>query len=177
MKRIFLSIVILCLFLSGCTEPEDFIENVPFPETAELLHEEDVKNGRVVLYYDENGFRMAFYSYSKKNWNQTGNTELEPEEGLSWAMSNDPTVPVTIFAGVITDEKVDRVIVKQKTMKQKANIVDAKGKRVWFTIFDILESSGPGEPDPLKIEAYDANSNIIWKNGVYEDGSFSGRTD
>lgn len=90
-------------------------------------------------------------------------------------MINNPDM--AIFAGIITDEKITEVIVKQRTVEHTAKIIDINdGKRYWFTTFDELEEPLNGEADPLKIEAYDNEGNIYWKSGVYEDGLFEGRT-
>lgn len=177
MNKLYSSFFIICLLLSGCATQEEFIESVHYPESTVSLYKENVNNGKVVLYYDETGFRMAFYSYKRKTWNHTANAELSPKEGFAWTMNNNPYIPVTMFAGVITDKEINRVMVKQKTIEQEAKIIDTKeGIRIWFAIFDILEDADPGESDPLKVEAFDSNGNIVWKNGVYKEGFFSGKT-
>lgn len=62
-------------------------------------------------------------------------------------------------------------------MEQKAIIIETDdGKRVWFAAFDILEESDNGQPDPLKIEAYYKEGQLCWKDGVYEDGYYRGKT-
>ena len=92
-------------------------------------------------------------------------------------MNNDPSIPLAMFAGVIVNDKIEQVIVKQKTLEKEAKIIETdEGMRVWFTIFDILEEQDSGEPDPLKVEALDGNGNILWKDSIYDDGAFSGKT-
>ncbi len=67
--------------------------------------------------------------------------------------------------------------VKQRTIEQEAKIIDIpEDERYWFTTFDVLEESQNGEPDPLKIEAFDISGELYWKSGVYEGGMFEGRT-
>ncbi|MCA1029712.1 hypothetical protein LCL95_01545 [Bacillus timonensis] len=174
--------VSLLLFISACTTEknyiEDFYQNVPQQESTFILHELKLKNGILLLYQDKTGYRQAFYSKGKQVWSLTANAELKPSDGISWLMNNDPTIPLAMFGGVLTDDQIQKVVVKQKTLVQEASILDSgKGYRVWYALFDRLENPSPGEPDPLKIEAFDLEGDILWKNGVYEDGLFSGRTD
>ena len=69
-------------------------------------------------------------------------------------MINDVKTPIFTLAGVITNDEITDVIVKQKTEEKTANILYTKdGLKVWYAYFDILEEPNPGEPDPLKIEA------------------------
>ena len=85
-------------------------------------------------------------------------------------MINNPKIPITMFGGIITNEQITTVLVKQKTIEKEATIVETnEGFRGWYVTFDSLENANPGEPDPLKIEAFDTNGNILWKDGVYED--------
>lgn len=60
--RKLIMLLILGLLLSGCsrnTEGE-FSEHVPFPKSTEILYEQTVEKGTIVLYKDESGFRHAF---------------------------------------------------------------------------------------------------------------------
>src|SRR5690606_1910988 len=100
---------------------------------------------------------------------------INPDDGFDWVMNNNPTVPITLFGGTITNDEITTVVVKQKTMEKEATIIKTDdGLRYWFLTFNTLEDSDPGEPDPLKIEAFDKNGNVLWKDGVYEDGYYSG---
>jgi hypothetical protein len=153
------------------------MEVAPYPQSTEILYEEYIENGTMLLYKDESGFRQAFYSEKEGYWSHTGNAELNPKDGFTWNMNNNPNIPLAMFSGVITEDKIQQVIVKQKTVEQEAKIIVTKeGYRIWYANFDILEEPSHGEPDPLKIEAFDIHGNVLWKDGVYENGLFSGRT-
>lgn len=155
---------------------EKIMENVVYPQSTVIIYKENFKNGVIVLYKDKTGFRSDFFILKENYFVHGGNAELNPEDGLSWTMRNDPHIPIALFGGVITDEMIEKVIVKQRTVEQKAKIIDINdGKRYWFAIFDVLEEPLNGEADPLKIEAYDKEGNLYWKSGVYEDGLFEGR--
>ena len=95
---------------------------------------------------------------------------------MDWVMINNPKVPLALYGGIITNKQITTVLVKQKTIEKEATIVEtAEGLRYWFVTFDSLEDADPGEPDPLIIEAYDSSGNVLWKEGVYEGGHFSGK--
>ncbi|KEF37113.1 hypothetical protein M670_03706 [Schinkia azotoformans MEV2011] len=156
---------------------EKIMENVAYPQSTEIIYKENFKNGIIVLYQDRTGFRSDFFIIKENYFVKGGNAELNPEGGLSWTMRNDPHIPIVLFGGVITDEKIEEIIVKQRTVEQKARIIDTDyGKRYWFATFEVLEESLHGEGDPLKIEAYDDKGNLYWKSGVYDEGLYEGRT-
>lgn len=179
MKKFVLLFTII-LIIAACSNKtikitNEFLEKVPYPKSTEIIYEENVKDGEIILYKDQTGFRIAFRSDKTGDWIQSSNAELKPKDGFDWTMNNDPTIPIVMFAGVITTEKIKQVIVKQRTVENEAKIIEnEEGLRFWFTTFDTLEESYSGEPDPLKIEAFDSNGNLFWKEGVYEDGAFRG---
>lgn len=182
MKKLTFMFIILLPIITACSyntsqNTEGFIESVPYPKSTEILYEENVENGKIILYKDDTGFRIAFNSHKKGYWIHSSNAELKPKDEFVWTMDNDPSIPLAMFAGVIVNEKIEQVIVKQKTLEKEAKIIETdEGMRVWFTIFDILEEQDSGEPDPLKVEALDGNGNILWKDGIYDNGAFSGKT-
>ena len=176
-------IISIVLITSACTlkESDDIekqiMKKVPFPQSTIILHTEKFNEGEVILYEDESGFRAAFFSAKDDYILSSSNAEVNPKDGFTWTMGNDPNVPFVLFSGVITDEKIEEVVVKQKTLGRKAKIIETnEGKRIWYATFDVLEKADIGKPDPLKIEAYDNEGNIYWKDGVYEEGLFRGKT-
>ncbi|MFK4170131.1 hypothetical protein ACI2LM_28195 [Paenibacillus lautus] len=175
-KRISL-LILLMAFITGCSvSTEDkidkLLEKTPYPKTFELLYQEEVENGMIVLYKDESGFRHAYFSNKTKYWNISGNAELNPIDGFTWGMTNDPNIPKLTFAGLITDDEIQNVNVRQTTLNQQAQIVSTDQGRFWFTYFDYLEESS----DHLKIEALAGNGDIVWKDGVYDGKYYHGRT-
>jgi len=184
-KYIGLLVIIISIILitSACSvEKNNDIENlimkkVQFPQSTVIFHTEKFKDGEILLYEDQFGYRAAFFSVKDDYFSSSSNAEVNPKDGFTWTMVNDPNVPVVVFSGVITDDKIEEVIVKQKTLERKAKIIEIKErKRIWFATFEVLEKADNGKPDPLKIEAYDNEGNIYWKDGVYEEGFFRGRT-
>jgi hypothetical protein len=178
-KRISL-MILLMIFITGCSiSSEDkihkLLEKTSYPKTFELLYQEEVENGMVVLYKDESGFRHAFFSNKTEYWNISGNAELNPKDGFTWGMTNDPNIPKLTFAGLITDDEIQNVMVRQKTLNQQAKIVSTEQGRFWFTYFDNLEEA-PGQSDPLKIEALSGNGDIVWKDGIYDGKYYHGKT-
>lgn len=89
--RRFSFIIILIIIITGCSvSNEDKINKLiekTKSETFELLYQEKVKKGMIVLYKDELGFRHAFYSNKTEYWNTSGNAELSPNDGLTWGMT------------------------------------------------------------------------------------------
>ncbi|PQP87444.1 hypothetical protein CPT76_24260 [Paenibacillus sp. AR247] len=172
-RRIFLFILLMIL-ITGCSSTEDKIDKLlektgkPF----ELLYQEEVENGMIVLYKDESGFRHAYFSNKTKYWNISGNAELNPIDGFTWGMTNDPNIPKLTFAGLIIDDEIQNVIVRQTTVNQQAKIVSTDQGRFWFTYFDNLDESS----DHLKIEALAGNGDIVWKDGVYDGKYYHGKT-
>lgn len=172
---IFIMITGACSVNKQTNVEEQIMERVPFPKSTNILHIEDHKDGKMILYKDKIGFRAFFYIEKDDYFQGTANAELNPQDGFDWTMTNNPDM--AIFAGIITDEKITKVIVKQRTVEHIAKIIDINDdKRYWFTTFDELEKPLNGEADPLKIEAYDKEGNLYWKSGVYEDGAYEGRT-
>ncbi|WP_394190668.1 hypothetical protein [Paenisporosarcina quisquiliarum] len=187
MKLRYLSILVIIisivLITSACNlKDSDNVENqimkkVPFPQSTNILHTENYKDGTIILYEDQTGFRADFFSIKDDYFSGGGNANGNPKDGFNWTMRNSPKIPLVLFAGVITDEEIKEVIVKQKTLKRNAKIIEInEGKRIWFTTFDVLEKADNGKSDPLKIEAYDNEGNMYWKDGIYEEGYFYGRT-
>ncbi len=170
MKKIKI-ILILGLLLIGCSNNTEQIatEQFPHPESTEILYEEEIERGKIILYKDETGFRHAFVSEGDSiNWINSGNAELNPEDGCTWTMINDVKTPIFTVAGVITNNEITDVVVKQKTIEKAGNIIQTEeGLTLWYTYFDILVEPNPGEPDPLKIEALSKEGDILWKDGVY----------
>lgn len=168
-------ISILLLLQTACSNTssstEDFLESVPYPKSTKILDKQQKDDYEVVFYKDESGFRIAYKKLVDEYWTNTGNGEINPDDGLDWVMINNPKVPVTLFGGIITNEQITTVLVKQKTIEKEATIVMTdEGLRCWFVTFDSLEDADPGEPDPLKVEAFDNDGNVLWKDGVYEVG-------
>lgn len=182
MKKKLLLVSIVLLLQTGCSysfsinSTEDFLESVPHPKSTEILDKLQKEDYEVVFYEDETGFRIGYKKSDDEYWTHTGNGEIDPDDGMDWVMINNPQVPLTLFGGVITNEQITSVLVKQKTIEKEAAIVEnAEGMRCWFVTFDTLEEADAGEPDPLKIEAFDSNGNVLWKDGIYKDGQFSGK--
>lgn len=177
MPFLFISLLIIsaCSLNESNNVEEQFLKRVAHPQSTKILHIENHVNGKIYLYEDKSGFRASFYKEKEDYFQSTSNAEANPEDGFSWTMANNPDL--VLFAGVITDEQIEKVIVKQRTFEQMAKIINIiDGKRYWFTTFDVLEESVNGEGDPLKIEAFDKEGNLYWKSGVYKDGLFQGRT-
>jgi len=183
-KYISVSIIItIVLIISACTLKESevietqIMDKVPFPQSTIIWHTEKFNDGEIILYEDKSGFRAAFFSAKDDYFFGTGNAEVNPKDGFTWAMIHDPTAPFVLFSGVITDERIEEVVVKQITLEKKAKIIETnEGKTIWYATFDVLENADSGKPDPLKIEAYDSEGNIYWKDGYYEEGFFRGKT-
>lgn len=172
MRKLFL--LSFCLILVSCSEKtvmsssQKFINHVPFPKSTTLLYKEKIEAGTIYLYKDKSGFSHAFSSNDFKIWFNSSNGEVDPKDGFDWTMNNAPEVPIVTFAGVIKNEEIKVVMVKQKTLEKKAKIFKTKqGVRVWFATFKFLEDADKGKPDPLKIEAYSKDGKLIWKDGVY----------
>ncbi|MFC4808613.1 hypothetical protein [Paenibacillus sp. GCM10023250] len=144
-------------------------------KSFDLIYQEKAENGLFVLFKDEFGFRHAFFSNKLKVWNVSGNTEASPEDGFTWTMTNAPNIPILTFAGVITNEAIQTVIVKQRTLTKQAKIITTTQGRVWFTHFDELEAAASGQPDPLKIEALSRDGRVIWREGIYDGMYYRGR--
>jgi len=172
MKNIIFVFSICLIFITGCSKDssknvEKFIETVPFPKSTKILDEQEIDHYKVVFYSDETGYRFAYKQNNADRWTHTGNGEINPDDGFDWVMINNPLIPVAFFGGIITNNQITSVKVKQKTSEKSAQIIDSNdGLRYWFS-FDKLESPESGKSDPLKIEAYDKNRNIVWKDGVY----------
>lgn len=171
-------IIIVIIIITGCSvlnedELNKLIEKTQ-SGTFELLYQEDVEKGMIVLYKDESGFRHAFFSNKKEYWNTSGNAELNPKDGFTWGMTNDPNIPILTFAGLINDDEIQNVMVRQNTLNQQAKIISTEQGRYWFTYFDYLEEA-PGQPDPLKIEALSGDGEIVWKDGVYDGELYRGK--
>ncbi|MDQ0257147.1 hypothetical protein J2S74_004593 [Evansella vedderi] len=96
--------------------------------------------------------------------------EPSPEDGINW--SSGTLNSVSQHGGIITDEEIARVSVKQQSGQQEATIKQMEDVvRVWFASF------GDWENRDLTIEAFDKDGYVLWKGGWDEGQYFSGRTD
>ncbi|MBP1933369.1 hypothetical protein [Ammoniphilus resinae] len=178
MKNVIFFITFITI-LAGCTLSNNdivmkqFMEKAPNPESIVVLHKEELNNGIIILYKDESGFRHAFFSEKLGYWNMSGNAELNPKDGFNWTMNNDSNIPIVTFAGVLTNDKIKKVMIKQETLESQAKIIETEQGRIWFTYFDTLENANP---DPLKVEALSDSGQIVWKEGIYDGKFFSGVT-
>jgi hypothetical protein len=179
-KRLSLFIVLI-LFATGCTLSSEekmdiLLQKIGNSKALELLYQQKVDGGMFVLYKDDSGFRHAFFSNKTGYWNVSANSELNPSDGFTWGMTNDPNIPKATFAGVITNDRIQKVIVRQKSSDKQAEIVKTEQGCFWFTYFDKLDAATNGQADPLKIEALSSEGNLIWKDGVYDGKYFRGET-
>ncbi|SFJ59912.1 Integrase core domain-containing protein [Paenibacillus sp. UNC496MF] len=154
--------------------PGDIIDTISVPaeidsllektqsKMFDLIYQEKVEKGLIILFKDEFGFRHAFFSNKMEVWNISGNTELSPKEGFTWTMTNDPNIPILTFAGLITDKDIQTVIVKQKSSTSQAKIITTTQGRFWFTHFDYLEGTS-GQSDPLKLKLYQVMARLFGK--------------
>jgi hypothetical protein len=173
-KGILFSIILGLLLTIACSKQDKnsstdvFKGNVPYSKSDIVYYREDLEKGSIVLYKkDTSGFRLAFFSNKLKEWHVSiGNgVEINPKEGVGWTMVNEAQTPIVIFAGVISNNQIKSIVVKQKTLEKNAKIIKVnQDLSVWFVIFDVLEY---GIPDPLKIEGMSDKGEILWKNGVY----------
>lgn len=168
-KRIKIIIIVGMLLIIGILILNKYIsvdvsKNVPY-EKSDILYQENLEKGNIVLYKSSTGFRHAFYSNELNRWNVSLNAEMNPAEGVSWTMINDTKTPIFTLAGIISNSQVKKILVKQKTVEKNAKIIKIDDNfSVWYVTFDVLEK---GTPDPLKIEASSDTGEILWKDGVY----------
>ncbi|WP_332646848.1 hypothetical protein [Lysinibacillus sp. 54212] len=150
---------------------QGFMETVPHPESTEILYEHKTDDYEVIFYTDESGFRIGYKPTDHEVWTHTGNGEENPEDGFEWVMDHNHYIPVALFGGIITDEKITSVKVMQQTLEQQGTVFQLNDMKVWYAVFDTLES---GTPDPLKIEAYNDGQQVVWRHGIYDNGLESG---
>lgn len=165
------------LLLTACNPvKEDFLKSVPNPDDAHYLHEIQREKADIVLYQDNDGLHLAYKKYAGKEWMFTSSLDFDMQDGFSWTMNNMPPLRVVLFAGLITDDEMTKVVVKQKTLQKEATIFQTDdGQRVWFATFDTLEDGDKNGPDPLKIEVLNDSDKLLWKSGIYEDGLYEGK--
>ncbi|RXT03934.1 hypothetical protein [Ammoniphilus sp. CFH 90114] len=179
MKRIMILLIFLTI-LAGCSLSnndkimDQFMGKAPYAESIVVLHKEELDRGIMMLFKDESGFRHALFSRKLGYWNMSGNAELNPKDGFTWTMSNDPNIPIVTFAGIVTNDEIKKVMVRQETLSEQAKIIETEQGRVWFTYFDTLENA---DPAPLKIEALSDRGQILWKEGIYDGKLFRGETE
>ncbi|MGM9988968.1 MAG: hypothetical protein ACI35O_17305, partial [Bacillaceae bacterium] len=138
---------------------KDFMDYVPHPKSTVLLHQQKIKNGTLYVYKDETGLRQMFISNDLKVNNNSANVELKPKEGISWGMLDNQKVSIVSLAGMVTNEDIQSVVVKQGAEEKQATIVETQEGRMWSTYFeDTLE--------PFKTEARSSDGRLIWENPV-----------
>jgi hypothetical protein len=153
------------------------LKTAPFPKSTRVLYDNRELDRRITLLQDESGLRLGMYDDQDKRWGISGNAEVAPADGLSWTMLNDTGIPRVVFGGVLTDDNITTVLIKQKTIEKYAIILTANNLRVWYVSFELLEKADPGGFDPLKIEASAADGTVLWKSGVYGSTFINGRVD
>lgn len=155
---------------------DDFMKLTSYPASTEILYTTEQDDNFIVFYKDEKGFHIGYKLEQVDYWSFTGNGGMATNDGFELAMNNNPTIPHVMLGGIIPDASITQVVVKQRTVQQKATIINQGDYKLWFTQFEELESADPTvSGDPLKIEAYNADGTLVWRHGIYENGLESGR--
>lgn len=170
-KSIMFLIILVISLTIGCSRQAKKVsvevseKNVPYSKSDVVFYQEDLGKGTIVLYKDNTGFRHAFFSNKLKAWSVSGNADMSSKADVDWTMCNDVKTPIVTFAGIIRNNQIKRIVIKQKTSEKDVKIINVnQDLSVWFVDFDTLEY---GVPDPLKIEGISDKGEILWKDGVY----------
>ncbi len=83
--------IVACSANEDPTVEEQVMKRVPFPKSTNILHIEDHRDGKVILYNDETGFRAGYYIEKDDYFQSTANAHLNPEDGFDWTMDNAQT--------------------------------------------------------------------------------------
>lgn len=173
----FVTMIALFLFFTLQTdEPDNITLDRP------ILYETKLEEGELTFYETEQGYRFSYYDAQQDTLHKTSPISLlTGEEGFGWdmlPMTNDEKV---LLAGVITDSQIQSVhAIQFDTQKliealeeglptnidEYAEVVDLGDFKIWYLFLEQLIESSNG-PDPLRIEALNAEKEVIWRNGIY----------
>ena len=138
-KVILLGLMFFVMFAAGCTSVQDdqFLSAVPYPDSTEILYKQEIDEGILYFYKDETGFRHSLVSYDGNVYVNSDALELNPKMGADWSINEDPHLNIMILAGVISNEKIQTISIKQNRFEHLGVIVEPKkGPKVWFAMFE-----------------------------------------
>lgn len=84
-------------------------------------------------------------------------------------MNNYPNIPILIFAGVITEDNIKKIIATQNNITSEAKIIELEDEdlRLWFVKLDEAIPNMITDEYQLFIEAYDNGGNVVWEDIFY----------
>ncbi|MFA9557103.1 hypothetical protein ACERII_07360 [Evansella sp. AB-rgal1] len=142
--------------------------NVIFSQTLEheyVIFFEDKSENSPTLY------NLLVFTRGDRYGIQFHLTELTPPSGMNVAFGYD----LNEFAGTVTNNDIETVTVTQGELKQSARIVKVKDNlRLWIAIFNKEEDSVSLSMDSIKVEGFNAEGDLIWKEGHFDGGWHSG---
>lgn len=172
------------LFTFRPTEPNNITLDNP------ILYETKLEEGELTFSETEKGYQFSYYDAQQDMWHDTTPTPLPTRaEGFDWTMLRMANTEKVLLGGVITDAQIQSIHAIQfdteeliKTLEVEwfanwtdsyAEIVDLGDYKIWYLFLERLIDSS-NEADPLRIEALNAEKEVIWREGVYNDGLENG---
>ena len=173
-KIILLGLLFFIIFTGGCTASVDhsaqgdsLMEAVPYPDSTEILDKLDIDEGRLYFYKDETGFRHSIVSNDSNITLNSETVELAPKAGVNWTLNDAAELNIIILAGVISNEKVQEISLKQNGIEHFGMIVETKkGVTVWYTIFDRAYDHRTISNELFKLQGLSDNGEVLWEDEV-----------
>ncbi|TMW72781.1 hypothetical protein [Alteribacter natronophilus] len=131
-------------------------EDLPYPETAEILYQDVEEEKYVLLYKDERGFHLIVSLLENRIWEYFGFYGLNTAEDFNWSIG------VSNPHGFISDPDITSVQVLEDEEVWESEIITVnKDLRVWYSLADTDMPTNSDEPENLRIEALDEAGNVI----------------
>jgi len=173
-------VAIIALFLFFTLQPDEPNNLALKPP---ILYETKLEEDNLTFYETEQGYQFSYYDAQQDAWHKTPPMSLPTdEEGFDWAMLRMTQTEQVMLGGIITDPQIESVHAIQfdtqefiETIEVKAfttwtdsyaEVVDLGDFKIWYLFLEQLIESSNG-PDPLRIEALNAEKEVIWRSGIY----------
>ena len=174
-KMILLCLMFFVMFAAGCTShygPSEhdgqFLEAVPYPDSTEILYKEEADGMMLYFYKDETGFRHSVISSNGNIMLNSDAVELDPKDGMNFTIHDAPELHIIILAGVISNEKIQTISLKQNGIENYGMIIEPKkGSRIWYVIFERTDLNFHMSKEPFKIEGLSDEGNVLWEDEVF----------
>ena len=170
-KMILLCLMFFVMFATGCTSAQDaqddqFWGAIPYPDSTELLYKEKIDEGILYFYQDETGFRHSLVSYDGNVYVNNNAPKLAPKKCVhSLSINEDPRLNIIILAGVISNEKIQQITLKQEGYGANFGVIyePKRGLKIWNVMFE--KDYTPQEP--FKIKGFSYKGEVLCEDEVF----------
>ena len=178
-KMILLCLMFFVMFATGCTSAQDaqddqFWGAILYPDSTELLHKENIDEGILYFYEDGTGFHHLLVAYDGNVYVNNTPPKLAPKKCVqSLSINDDPRLNIIILAGVISNEKIQQITLKEDGYGSNFGVIyepnsgmfDDPEKRL--KIWNIMFEKGYTPKEPFKIKGFSNKGEVLCEDEVF----------